>query len=141
MNDENKQKDFITTTAMFESFKKTCKHYVKLFGLTDWEIFYTHGIYKKETDYASVALDIAEKLAVIDLSKNWSNDLETHIEKSCEEHLRSCALHEVLDVIIADLELMPVKKLSKDERRTQKCLAHALVRRITNAILTIESDK
>ena len=87
-----------TSKAHFEIFKKECEKWIKLFGLSNWEISIEHS--KGDSDRAWIIPVTKGRVVRICLGSNWIN-LEP--DKITPDMLKRVAFHEVCEVLIEPL--------------------------------------
>lgn len=110
-----------TTAKHFEAFKVACEHYRQKLGLTDWEFCYRHSDEHGRV-LAAVHRDNEAKIATLVLSTDWD---ETRITPA---GLREAARHEVLHVLLAELEDLAMSRINPRERWV--AAEHAVIHRI-----------
>lgn len=76
-----------TTKKQFEEFKRYFNHYVKLFGLQRYKIYFEH--IKMKDAYAEILRDEENCVAIVKFNKNKEKEL----------NIKSTALHEALHLL------------------------------------------
>ena len=107
----------------YKQFREYVRYFIDMFGLYDWHV-YTKKV-KRAPDYlAGVYVNVDDRIATIYIAKRWK------LPAASEKEL---ALHEVLEILISDLEETP-KRISKKMKRR---LAHAVIYRVGTAIANL----
>lgn len=88
-----------TTPKQFDLFVKTCRKYVKLFGLYEWDLAYEHGKIEPGT-VANCSSTMPQMSAVIRLN----TERELFQGKLTNEEIKITAIHEVSHLLIAKLD-------------------------------------
>jgi hypothetical protein len=114
------------TSQDFAYFKQCCKKYIALFGLTSWRIYYLFA--KLEDDFGQCRSSAVGRVATLVLSTNFNTE-----EKFAKRRqIRSTALHEVLELLMAPLERLAMERTwSVDEYEKEK---HQVIRILENTL-------
>lgn len=115
------------STGYAEQFDAAVQHYVKLFGITDWDISVSQDSFTVEGPQAKAFMYPVDRHA--DLV--WNSDA-VHLPPGTTP--RSVGLHEVLHVLLASM-VEPDHKASNAEQAAE----HGVINRLVRAILQIES--
>ena len=111
-----------TSKEDYEYFQKQVTSYQKQLGLTDWKIYFEH--YTHENSMAWIKRDQEGRCCTIGLSIDWAH------QKVSRDMIKSCARHEVLHLLLADLRLAGNKRQTTDEDFT--IAEHSIIRRLEN---------
>lgn len=87
----------ITTNKHFRTFKRECKKWVRVFGLTDWEIHYFHEP-DPDNDRAWISRDLQNHTAGVFLGLNWDS------VPPSDHELERAAFHEVCELLLSPLD-------------------------------------
>lgn len=87
-----------TTKEHFEIFKKEAYKWIRIFGLYNWEVFFTHE--KWNDTRAESSIDSTGKVATINLSITWKN------LKPTKEYIKEAAFHEVCELLLDPLAFL-----------------------------------
>lgn len=114
-----------TTAKHFAAFRQACEQYRQKLGLTDWAFEYRHS---DEHGHCLAAVHRAneDKIATIVLSTEGSDTPVTPAE------IREAARHEVLHVLLAELEDLAMSRVNPRERWA--AAEHAVIHRIEKFI-------
>jgi hypothetical protein len=120
-----------TTNEHYRYFVNRVQHWIERFGLVEYERSQTHLDTGQRPDLdenvtAAIDVDIEGRVAHFMLCRNWGADPTT------KKNLDRAALHEVLHLLISELEDVLIK--IRDKREMTKA-EHALIRRLENFIL------
>lgn len=140
-----KGKKFILTPEHFDIFKSAGELFVRLFGLTDWHIYYEKEACKLNDAAAEVHIDFSGRMAQIRLAPHWGNEYPaTYLN---EGHLRRelcrIAFHEVVHVLTADMDWTgPGPRFSTDQVKIlYEMNEHAFIRRMENVVFPLFYEK
>jgi len=90
-------KDYHTTPAHFEIFKKECLKWIDFFELNEWKIYFLHLLEDKDRQ-AACLFNAYTTNATLLLSVNWEHDKPTN------DWIKQVALHEVIHLLLAKLQ-------------------------------------
>lgn len=93
-----------TTKQEFRRFRSECLRLQKLLGLSEWALSFSHEDLSENTA-AQIDIDIEGMIATITFAKCW------HGSTSPE----SCALHEMLHLLIGRLWLLGKERYSRQD--------------------------
>ena len=94
------------STEKFKLFTKTCKFWMKQFGLLDYRVQFYHEKLD-ESDCAMTTTCRQDRAGAITLNTQWA------IPATAEE-LQRVALHEVMHVLISDLSDLALQRVISD---------------------------
>ena len=117
-----------TTKKDFLIFKKWFLHYQKFYGLTDWDVYFEHGVLKDA--YATITSDCMARKATVRFATAWPMRERTEME------FRRCALHECNHLLIARLRWIGTCRYVGEEEIHEE--DEALVIRLTAIIAELE---
>lgn len=114
---------YISTPEHFEQFKGYCRQWLAKFGLTDWEIYYSHE--DSEDACAWCGRKYEGKIATLGLCIDLSTQEPT------PANLHKWARHEVMHVLLADLaHLVNLRSITDN---IVSATEHAVIRRLESA--------
>lgn len=123
-----------TSNKEFEIFVNECEYFVELFGITDWKIYYSHEMWSTDS-YANCDLNKKARVATINLSTEWNDDIKT--KKEMHDILKEIALHEVCHILLSDMcHLAMSKKINSMEDIDS--IEHIIIRRLEKAFIKKE---
>jgi len=92
-----------TTGEHFKIFQEEAWYWIQRFGLKGWRFHFEHGD-QSEEGYAGYNYNVAGRVAVINLSKDWKDN------EVIEAQLRRSAFHEVIHILLARLRWLAVER-------------------------------
>jgi len=98
-----------TTKDHFERFVDCCKHFISEWGLTDWDVRYTHKT--DPQNMATCIVDADSHIAVINMSRSW-NSIDDHL-------VRETAMHEVAHILYGDMICAAVNRYLTEQELTR----------------------
>lgn len=110
-----------TNSKHYKYFRDRVRHWVNLFGLKEWEIYYGHK--KLDNALASYEASFEARNADIYLSTDWGN---TEITL---RQLDKAAFHEVTELLLADLAGWANIIVKHSKMQEEK---HKIIRRLEN---------
>lgn len=114
-----------TTRTDFALFQAECARWLQRFGLTEWRASFKWR--QLDEDFAQTHINIQGRCAAFVLSKAWPKDVSHHSQ------VRSSALHEVVHLLVYDVEHLVTDRVVTVELKDRT--VEALVRRIQHALL------
>ena len=93
----------LTTEEDFQFFKSEALRFMELFGIKDWEVFFTHEN-EYPDDRAWVLFKANAHIARISLNKDWSR--QDLIDQIKPELLSRAAFHEVCHLFFSRIETL-----------------------------------
>ncbi|KKM57112.1 hypothetical protein LCGC14_1550870 [marine sediment metagenome] len=119
-----------TTRKHFDLFKIEVKKWIQNFGLTDWNVYYSHI---KLNLKAQCKYDLVGRVATLSLSTEYIDDT---IEYNIEQDIKMSAFHEVCELLLGPLESMVDQRyaLGIDDVEEER---HRIIRRLENFVFTI----
>ncbi len=126
-----KEKDLVTCLSkeQFKYFKQRCNHWVKMFGLTDWRIYYE--FVEVEGAFANCGRNSSERIATIKLNPEWKSSREP-----TREAIDRTALHEVCHILLSRFHWMGECRFLMDNELDDE--SEAVIHRLEVAILGSE---
>ncbi len=85
----------LTTKTDFNFFQKECRQLINTWGLTDWNIYFSHQLLGD--CLGSIVTNARTRMATIFLASDWEDHVTT------EKTIKEVAKHEVLHLLFADL--------------------------------------
>ena len=110
------------TIKQFNSYKKYCKHYLALFGITEWDVDYKHH---KIDAQSRVSYNNSARIACFQLTTKGTIDF------CYNDDMQKLALHEVLHLLLADLAM-------GKESVEEIAIEHTVIQRLINAMSKVE---
>ena len=114
-----------TTKKDFKVFKKECRKWIKHFGLTEWLINFKHEKLLND-DEAQCHSHYTAKWVYL----NLSNELQDY-DKS-KEYIKTCALEEVLHLIIAPFSVLAGQRFSREKELLKA--EHEIIMRLIHVL-------
>ena len=120
-----------TTKKHFEIFKIETKKWIQNFGLTDWNVYYSHD--KLNGLKAQCKYNLVGRVATLLLSTEYTDD---NIECNLRQDIKIAAFHEVCELLLGPLESMVDQRyaLGADDVEEER---HRIIRRLENFVFTI----
>jgi len=117
-----------TTKEHFEIFKRGADRWIKFFGLTEWEVYYSHK--KLNGLKAQCSYNLVARNATLSLSTHYTDGI---IDYNLEDDIRQSAFHEVCELLIGPLRSMVEQRfvLGIDDVN-EEC--HRIIRRLENSV-------
>ena len=113
------------TIKQFNSYKKYCKHYLALFGITEWDVDYKHH---KIDAQSRVSYNNSGRLACFQLTTKGTIDFCYH------DDMQKLAFHEVLHLLLADI-------VKSQESLEENAIEHTVIQRLIKAITKGETHE
>ena len=110
------------TAEQFKAYKTHCESYLKLFGITEWDVDYKHH---KIDGAARVSYNNSGRLACFQLTTKGIVDFCYH------DDMQKLALHEVLHLLLADIA---TSKESPEEIAIEHTVVQRLIKAITKGV-------
>jgi len=103
------------------------KKYQKLFGLNDWEVSYQiadkyHRV-MSDMSRAECATDRAGRVCMITFNSLIS-----------KKQMRRSLKHEMLELLISDMDVFVCERIKKKCRSDWECLRHSMIRRLEKVV-------
>jgi len=100
----------VTTKKHFEIFRKECQKWVKIFNLSNWQVYYEHKVIEGDAEcYARLNANLYGYVALIQLNKCWKG-------VPTNKGLKKSARHEIVHLLLARLgELAKSRYISGTE--------------------------
>ncbi len=123
-----------TTKKHFDLFKIETKKWIQNFGLTDWNINYSHVKLKAR---AQCGYNLVGRVVTFSLSTEYIDDT---IEYNLEQDIKISAFHEVCELLLGPLESMVDQRyaLGVDDVEEER---HRIIRRMENYVFQNEAKK
>ncbi len=120
-----------TTEKHFEIFKIEAEKWIRQFGLTEWEVYYSHSNLRGMK--AQCKYNLTGRNATISLSTEYVDDI---IDYNIESDIKKSAFHEVCELLLGPLESMVEQRyaLGADDVREE---THRIIRRLENFVSNI----
>ena len=118
-------KTYKLTQANLKTFTLSARKYLKLYGLTNWEVHM--DFVEMDDSLACCSGDAAGRMAVLGIAPEWIGVEPT---KKALDH---AALHEVLELLLWDLSNMISDRNIKQE--TVDTVRHSVIRRLEAATI------
>jgi len=115
-----------TTAKHFQLFKAEVRKWLKVFGLTDWEVTVIHGI-DNDTDGANCSGDIMSRQATIRLAIDF-----TEKGPIIDEDIKLAAFHEVCELLLQPLCLLAESRFGVLQESLES-ERHAVIMRLQHA--------
>jgi len=112
-----------TTNKDYQHFKTHCNNWIKAFGLTDWEISFSHCDIEEDT-LSDIVWDIGQRSATIRFSKDSWNNANTHRE------IEKTACHEIGHLLTARMFCLAQKPGVMEEELVEE--SHTIIARLVN---------
>lgn len=110
---DSEEKKYETTQEHFEFFKECALKWKEQLGLHDWSLIFVHTTQDKVEELngnkAIVAMSRGGMNAKCTLNKDWSEVEPT------KQRLNSCALHEMLEMVLHPLLVLTRTRFNVDE--------------------------
>ena len=110
------------TVEQFKAYKTHCEYYLKIFGITEWDIDYKQH---KMDDAARVTYNCSARLACFQLTTKGTGDF------CFQDDMQKLALHEVLHLLLADIA---ASKASPEEIALEHTVIQRLIKAITKGV-------
>jgi hypothetical protein len=137
MPEKNETKIHDVTPEQFKRFGRFCRAWLKYLGLGDWRVMVQHTGTSDDSQYmAEMSCGILSRTATIRLCKTT-----TWEEKSFDKKLPGTALHEVLELLLADLaDVVKWNLIDRERNDFIEREKHAIINRLVPMLLEIESE-
>jgi len=118
-----KMKEYHTTAAHFELFKKECRKWIDFFELNDWEIYFQHT--KSDGKFSGIEWNSDDLIATIILSKDWTPGKNNIVTAAA---LKDSALHEVVHLLFGRIEGLALDRFltKKELEKESEAMVHKL---------------
>lgn len=114
------------TKAQFGQFKRTSEKWLKLFGLSNWEVYFNWEAMDEGT-MATAHYDMPNKVAFLTFCKTWDiNDIPL-----TPEEIKATAFHEVCHILFADLHLLAESRYVQNGTVFDEKI-HDIIKRLQN---------
>jgi len=108
-----------TTKDHFEQFVDYCKHFISEWGLTDWDVRFTHKMDKG--NLATCTVEAESHIAIVNMSRSWA--------RVDDELIRDTAMHEIAHILIGDVTCAAASRYisEQDLNRSLEIAANRIV--------------
>lgn len=116
-----------TTKSHFNTFKAEGERWLKLFGLSDWNVDFIHSNSEDE-DGANATCwgNIHQKYAKITMYCVWDDELLN------KEQISMVAFHEVLELLLMELRVLSGERYIQPSQL--ETAIHSVIQRLTNSV-------
>ena len=117
----------MTTPEQFDLFCSECNKWIDEYGLYDWEILFAHTELDNHVQ-ASIEWDYSARLVTFSLNTDVS------IEETTDDSIIKSAHHEVLELLLVDLEVMCSAYNRNEQEKLQFITStrHSVIHRLMN---------
>lgn len=114
----------LITKKQAEIFYKSCRYWIKHFGLSDWYIDW--DMYKDDSDHRAFAvINLEAKYASIFIVQDWGDTVDV-----TEKDLQLTAFHEVCEIMLGELSYLAEDRSVTPNQIVQA--THSIIQRLTN---------
>ena len=99
-----------TTPQDFALFKNEILKWIKVLGLNNWEIYFSHSNIEHGDVLATTSWSLTNRSVTFTLSKDWADHA-----RHDQEEIKMTALHEVLHLLLARLTTLARHRFIREE--------------------------
>jgi len=118
--------------SLYELFKKEAEYWLEKFGLTDWNVNFSHEDLNRPDRWSQVSYNWIGREVTISLNTQI-DDKEIPKERTkLEKEIRKSAFHEIMHLVLADLEICARSREFNVD--TLETILHACIHRLEKVL-------